>query len=52
MLASIGNIILNILKAILLFCLKLIGIVLALTCKLSGTILLQIGEGLEKMIMK
>lgn len=41
-----------ILKAIAIFCLKTVGIVIAWACKLLGLILTAIGEKIEQLIVK
>lgn len=47
-----ANIFFYILKAMLIFCLRIVGIVIAWACKLLGLISTAIGEKLEQIIMK
>jgi hypothetical protein len=47
-----GNFLINILKQIFIFAFKCIAIVFAWACKLTGQILLAIGEEAERKIMK
>jgi uncharacterized membrane protein YjjP (DUF1212 family) len=46
------NIFFEVLKSLIVSILKLLTLLLAYSCKLSGTILLKTGEFLEKLLAK